>query len=513
MISKGYKPVQPWDITTARYEKVNILDAFEQTVPSLSVSGVQSFTTDVFAKETNTEKIFVLGQTPSAIHAYDVTDLATSYLDPPSGTYSLSGLTNAPSSFYFKSDGLVMFLLDSGQELHEFSLSTAWDVATLSFVRTISTAASSEGDLWGLQFRPDGTAFYFTGTQSNAVWEFHLSTAWDITTASYIQNFNINAQETQATGLAFSSDGAVMFVSGISNDSIWRYNLSVPWDVSSAVVDQSVNVEAQEFQPMGMYLTEDGARLFQVGFIYDNIEIYNMTSAVHIDPDSPTAQGVVLSNDGTKMVITNPNLEFYTLSTPWDLLTATNSGGSAYSNVDNQNTSFKPDGLQHYVAAHDGNVRTYTSGTAFTAGTLTRITSFGGDSIHTIQWNSDGTRCYVGFGGSPTYGIKEYNCSTAYNTATATYSREIYLGSIEAVILSFVIKPDGTKLYIQGQGRVQELDFGTPWDITTLSYLQKFTFPYDDYKGIYISPDGLRLFVVRGKTLTEYFVDRFDLGP
>ena len=47
-----------------------------------------------------------------------------------------------------------------------------------------------------------------------------MSTAWDVSTASYVDAFSFLSQDTEPRGLAFSTDGTKMFMSGNAGNTI-----------------------------------------------------------------------------------------------------------------------------------------------------------------------------------------------------------------------------------------------------------------------------------------------------
>ena len=53
-----------------------------------------------------------------------------------------------------------------------------------------------------------------------------MSTAYDVSTATYVQNFSITAQESSITGVEFKTDGTKMYVIGTSGDDVNEYDLS-----------------------------------------------------------------------------------------------------------------------------------------------------------------------------------------------------------------------------------------------------------------------------------------------
>ena len=88
---------------------------------------------------------------------------------------------------------------------------------------------------------------------------------FDVSTAAFANSFNVTSQDTAPTGMAFSNDGAKMFVVGNVGDSIHEYTLSTPFDISAVTFARSFNVSSQDRFPTGMAFSNDGAKMFVVG--------------------------------------------------------------------------------------------------------------------------------------------------------------------------------------------------------------------------------------------------------
>ena len=135
-------------------------------------------------------------------------------------TFSVSGQTSAPQSVFFKPDGTKMYVIGGPQDvINEYTLSTAWLVSTASYVQNFSVATeeSSPRDAF---FKPDGTKMYIVGDGGDEVNEYDLATAWNISTASHVQSFSVAAQETIPNALFFKPDGTKMFVLGSASDDV-----------------------------------------------------------------------------------------------------------------------------------------------------------------------------------------------------------------------------------------------------------------------------------------------------
>jgi hypothetical protein len=75
---------------------------------------------------------------------------------------------------------------------------------------------------------------FVVGTTGDDVNEYDLSVGFDVSTASYSQNFSVAAQETTPTDVPFNTDGTKMFILGITGDDINEYTLSTGFDISTA---------------------------------------------------------------------------------------------------------------------------------------------------------------------------------------------------------------------------------------------------------------------------------------
>ena len=106
--------------------------------------------------------------------------------------------------------------------------------AGVSFVDGYNVSAQETGPR-EIAFSSDGTKFFVTGYAGCDVGEYSMSTAWDVSTASYTDAFSVYSQTGGgAHGLAFNTNGTKMFVMSYGSDQVHEYALSTGWDVSTA---------------------------------------------------------------------------------------------------------------------------------------------------------------------------------------------------------------------------------------------------------------------------------------
>jgi methionine-rich copper-binding protein CopC len=74
-----------------------------------------------------------------------------------------------------------MFMVGySGRKVYEYKMTTAWDISTASFVDDISISNYASAPI-GITFNGDGTKMYITGQTQDSVDEFNLSTGYQVT--------------------------------------------------------------------------------------------------------------------------------------------------------------------------------------------------------------------------------------------------------------------------------------------------------------------------------------------
>ena len=239
-------------------------------------------------------------------------DLANASYD--SVSFSVAAQETNSRGLSFKADGTKMYVLGAtGIDINEYNLSTAWDVSTASYLQNFSVA-SQEVSPTDLFFKPDGTKVYVVGSSGDAVNEYGLSTAWDISTASYVQNFSVAAEEAEVAGLFFKPDGTKMYITGSGGQDINEYSLSTAWDISTASYVQRFFSGVQEALPTGISFKSDGTKMYLVGVFGDDVNEYNLSTAWDISTASyvrvfsfaseeTTAHGLFFGDNGTKLYI------------------------------------------------------------------------------------------------------------------------------------------------------------------------------------------------------------------
>ena len=215
---------------------------------------------------------------------------------------------------------------------------------------------------------------------------------------------SITAEETIPRGVFIGNNGTRMFTTGEQGDGVDQYTLSTAWDPSTASFDKFLNVTSN-LKSRDIFLSSDGTKLYMIDDFYDRISMFNLT-------------------------------------TPWDLTST------------NYNT-------QHYTLGSDGQFLIPTGLT------------FSADVVYMYVLSS-----YLRY-------MHRYTLSTPWDitTAGARRSSQFFSSQITSTgqETGIAINDDGTRMvivHVQGD-EIEEYTLSTPYDITTTSHVGSLSISSD----------------------------------
>ncbi len=260
---------------------------------------VQSGITGGIAFNTDGTKMFVANVANDDVDEYTLStgfDVSTASYD---SNFSVASQDGGPNGIAFNTDGTKMFIAGKQTDsIYEYTLSTGFDVSTASYDSSFSIA-SQEGSVTDLAFNTDGTKMFIVGTDDDTVDEYNLSTGFDVSTASYVDGFSVQSQETVPTGLEFSADGKRMFITGNNGDDVTEYKLTTAFDVSTASHVGQFDVSSQETQASSIAFNAEGTKMFVLGYNGEDVNEYNLTSAFRVANDTGSVGSALIGAYGT----------------------------------------------------------------------------------------------------------------------------------------------------------------------------------------------------------------------
>lgn len=458
-----YECSTPWDLSTITYSsKSLVVGDWELNCTGIAISADG---TRLFFTGTNCDTVWSCTlSTPF--------DLATATVDVKKAFVGTQDAT--PNTPIFGDNGTKMYVMGATNDtVYQYTLSTAWDVSTASYASKSFSVTTQDATPQGIFFKDDGLTFYMVGQTNDTVYQYTLSTAWDIATASYASKSKaIGTEETNPRALFFKPDGLKMYVIGTTGDDVNEYDLSTAWDVSTATFLR-VSAAVGEASPTGLWFKDDGTKMYVTGQINDTVREFTLSTAWNVSTISFSkslavgfeinATGVTFKNDGTEIYVlgqVNDCVYEIQLDTAWDI--GTSSGFI-------------------YVGTTEPNPR----------------------SIHV---NNDGTLLFLA--GTFSTNIRKYTLSTAYQLGTATLSQSFAVAGLMGVHVT----ADGLRIYVTtdsaatnpaGGRQVRQITLTSPNDLTTASLstvelipLVGITGAASTPWGVRVSPDGTRMFVL-----------------
>ena len=426
--------------------------------------------------------------------------------------FSVTGEETVPKSLKFNNDGTKLFVVGTtGDDVNEYTLSTAYDISTMSFVDSFNIASQCAEPV-GLEFNSDGTKMYVLDQNNRNIFQYSL-TAFDVSTASYDSvSFSVGTQETTPSDIVFNNDGTKIFVSGLAGDDINEYTLSTAYDISTMSFVDSFSVTSQSiFSPQSVAFNSDGTKMYVLSNdTPDTVFQYSLTAfdvstasydsiSFAINTNSDNAQGITFSPDGTKMYIADDGANTIDQYTIPRKLTL---GSGSFASADVGKT----------IEANSGKFVLTSAAGAFsetTAPTSYAQVASGSWEMYAVVYNT-------------TDGDLELSKTqqNTYDISTASFSQSFSVNTEDGLPRGMAFNNDGTKMYMVGSAtdNVYQYTLTTGFDVSTASYdsVSLNVGPQDtEPQGIAWNNDGTKLYLVgrTGSDLNEYtLTTAFDIS-
>jgi hypothetical protein len=243
--------------------------------------------------------------------------------DPDLGTLSLKNITGGTVNVTGFTSGGGFFVEENNVQ--------SWTLTG----KNLSVAGQDSNPV-GIFFKPDGLRMFMVGGTNERVYQYNLSVAWDVTTSVVDpSSLSIVAQDNGMNDMYISPDGLILYAVGSTNDRVYRYNLSTPWDVNTGVFANSLSVSGYSTTPTGLFFKSDGTKLFVVDSIINTVFTIDLstpwdittgvqTQSFVVSGENSVSLSISFNNSGTTMYILDGGLDDitqYDLSVPWDITT------------------------------------------------------------------------------------------------------------------------------------------------------------------------------------------------
>jgi len=412
-------------------------------------------------------------QIPDTLSAIDYVKrlalkVVNSDITPPIGKAELL----EPRDLQIDSTGSNLYVLGGvGPKVYQFTVNTPWDTSDITFVGSFDVG-DDEFTPQGMYLGNGGAELYIIGTgavdseaDGRKIFQYTLSSPYDITTAAYTNDFDLNGLTvgngfvSSPSGIYFVedgiNDGQIMFIVGSSDAAVYKYSLGVAWDITTVTynpVDGSYNLGNEDNFVTGITFNPNGTHMYITGATNDIIADYELTTAwslavadvnlveiVNVSNYEEEITGIQFNtSDGSQLYIiglTSDSVISFNLLNNWDIssIEFSNSTPTGYYSTPYQNVV-----NQDFVAT----VVSTTAPSTFTCDpTYGTFYIAKGNPIKFTQ-TSSGTPLFGGVVAGQTYYIKEVIDSTTF-TISETEDGLVFTGITTAGPSSMAVAPTG----------------------------------------------------------------------
>ncbi|MDA9882413.1 hypothetical protein N9D25_01070 [Alphaproteobacteria bacterium] len=484
-----------WDVnsTTENYTRLNsapatTLDWVTGNVSTATALANQSFGNGsspvAVVFNLNGTKMYATDYTDKAIYSYTLStpwDVTTK--SSLVNSFNLANQIGNPHGMCFNSDGTIIFTCSyTGQVVNKYTLTTAFDISSASFSQSLDVSASGQGPT-GVQVNTTGTKLYVSNDSTGDLKEWDLTTAYDLSTASYN---NVNISISSPRSMAFADNGTKLYIVSGSANTVRQYSLSSGFSLSNPTFVTSYDASGDDTNLRGIALKSDFSQMFLAGAQNDKVYSYNFSKNLALGTGSFASADVgktieansgafvLTATDGSYVETTAPTSYAQVASGSWGMF------GVVYNTTDGDLE------LSSYIGGYYD-----IANSAYSNNSLT--VSYGNTTGTFIS--SDGTKLYIL--GESNEIVLQYALSTPFDPSSGTFVYGLNIALQGSVWRDLTFNNDGTKMYLCSEAQIFTFALATPWVISSTANPVNRAFPTStSIQGFCFNSDGSKLYTV-----------------
>jgi len=257
--------------------------------------------TGIIAEVKATKSIFTAGENLTAwqpvciLEAID-TRYDVSWLDYNGENFTTTSQEGVPDWITFNPSWTKLYIIGgSSDRIYQYTLSVPRLISTASYDNKSFSTSAQDNNPWWLEISTDWTKCYVAGSQYDRIWQYNLSTAWDISTASYSSKYKSMGDAPDS--INFNTSWTICFAVARNNDRIEQYNLSTAWDISTASSGGSFSTTSQMSTPRWACVWKNWEYLLIVWSTNEIIYQYTLSTAWDISTVSYDSNSKVITSE------------------------------------------------------------------------------------------------------------------------------------------------------------------------------------------------------------------------
>lgn len=223
-------------------------------------------------------------------------NLTANNLNGVNANFNISSTFNLnPVGFEFGDGGRKFYVLDLASDyVFQYDMEIPYNLPELScksnaFLNVVPSINSTFG-FGGLTLKPDGTQLYIVVGAPDYIFQYTMSTPWQINTASFVRSSFLRSTPNTSADLImsaakFAANGSLLIVlddqgTGV-DDKIYMYKLTEAWNVATVVLPPISNLTISSADTNSgvlpdMFISPNEDRLFVLNDTQDNLREYTI---------------------------------------------------------------------------------------------------------------------------------------------------------------------------------------------------------------------------------------------
>lgn len=265
----------PWEFSSTRSSYNTIFLSLSTAAPT---GAGETAPWDLFVDPSG-KNLFVCGLITNTIFRYNLPN-AWSLSGASTTPISSFALGYTPYSIFFNSDGTRLYVMNiSSKLLYQYPLiGSPYDITQVG--TPITRPLTIEPRMYYFRFKPDGTKLYILGDINQYIYQYSLSTPWDISTMTFDAIAGKAFAASAVTGgFVFKPEGDFVYAINRSNNIIqvssitsFRNNNVITWP-SNIVWQNNIAPELPDNQKTSIYefTTSDGGATYYGKMLINNV--------------------------------------------------------------------------------------------------------------------------------------------------------------------------------------------------------------------------------------------------
>jgi len=345
--------------------------------------------------------------------------------------YLFSGILG----FTFKPEGNMIYVTQNATtKIDEYFISTDWDLSTRSFVDDFVFPVGA--DPGTISIRSNGDEIVNLDLTSFILTKYHLDNSWNITTTSHFAN-DTPIPTTVPMAISWKlDDGMKYFIADFDDDTITEFNVPHLFNQTGAIQGASFSLSGTQNRVTGMWWDYDGMTCYIVGRSQDRVNRLDVSSPWDVSTmTDPDVEFVIPNiNQATGIFFNRIQRRFYVSATNTDLIL--------------QFDMPPPILVLGILKADIEN--------AVFAGQID--VSLTAEQPADLELSPDGMTLLVA--SSDMFRISRFDLSISGDIESAIFVDFLDISPIETNVLGLTLRPhDGKKLYITGSDTLQVISY------------------------------------------------------